>query len=177
MGGLGSGNGGAVRRVAYKDDTPFLRASDLSKIKPGARGSFHLSGVLNGSPWSQEICLDYTQTGGAASGLRAWLLCPRCSSRCHKLYVRHATGFLCRTCQDLRYRSQSLGELDRAYRKEARIAHKINPKASAMNFPRRPKGMQRRTFDKLQRAWCAADWRRQTVISKEEMAMIGLYFL
>lgn len=186
MGGLGSGNGGAARRVTYTDECLTLQVGNLGKIKPGSSGSVtwkhgnslrlsyqqegqaELSGVLSGSPWSQVISIDFTQTEGVASGRRAWFICSRCGGRCRSLYLRSSTQlFLCRTCQGLRYRSQSLGELDRAYRKESRIARRINPEAGATDFPRRPKGMQRRTYARLLSDWQEADHKRESIISWE----------
>jgi hypothetical protein len=199
VGGLGSGNGGAPRCVTYTDECLQLKVGNLGKIKPGSSGSaqlrrgssvslscqhegqIELSGTLDKRPWSQTIELDFTYTDGIATGRRAWFLCLRCNARCRSLYLRTVSegsnlAFLCRKCQRLRYRSQSLGELDRAYRKQSGIARKINPKASATDFPRRPRGMQRRTFDKLWRAWCDADWKREEITTRELVGIALRYY-
>jgi hypothetical protein len=38
-------------------------------------------------------------------GVRWWFECPRCWKRCAKLYLPDSSGFACRVCHDLTYRS------------------------------------------------------------------------
>jgi hypothetical protein len=178
--------------VAYTRDALSLSVSVIGKVKPGSYGSLswssgaslsyrreddllELSGTVKGAPWSQALALDFTQTDGVASGRRVWLSCPQCVSRCRSLYFLGAR-FLCRTCQGLRYRSKSIGELDRAWIREGRIARKINPSAGTTDFPTRPKGMQRRTFEKLYRAWCEADGKREEITTRELVGIALRYY-
>lgn len=125
--------------------------------------------------FSQTLALDVSMGSGATSGERLWWVCPDCGKRRGDLYLRHSR-FSCRVCQGLKYRSQSLGELDRAYLKQSKIAKKINPEAHAQDFPTRPKGMQRRTYRKLWEAWCAADWDREAIADRELCAIARKYF-
>lgn len=190
MGGLGSGNGGAPRRVMYTRDALKL---SVIRAKVGAKGSASWS---NGSAiswgrqeeclvllaWTrgqktfhQELALDTTTGSGATCGERLWWLCPDCGERRAALFLRR-DRFACRVCQDLKYRSQSLGELDRAYLKESKIAKKINPEARTTDFPTRPPGMQRRTYRKLWNAWWEADGHREEVATRELVGIARKYF-
>jgi hypothetical protein len=84
--------------------------------------------------------------------------------------------FLCRPCQGLRYRSQSTGALDRAWIREGRIARKINPDADTTDFPTKPQGMQRRTFEKLRQAWWKADRKREEITTRELVGIVLRYY-
>jgi hypothetical protein len=50
-------------------------------------------------------------------GARWWLYCPQCGSRRAKLYLRppNGSGFFCRACLNLTYRSCNDGRSDRAF--------------------------------------------------------------
>jgi hypothetical protein len=53
-----------------------------------------------------DYCIPLTRTYPHFGGYRLWFLCPRCSTRCGKLYL--APGqvyYVCRKCADLTYQS------------------------------------------------------------------------
>lgn len=89
---------------------------------------------------SQLIRIDRTPChyGGA----RPWFRCPVCQHRAGVLYLR-GRRFACRHCNRVAYVSQSCDALDRMWRKEAKIEARLGE-----NW-RRPKGMRRRTYDRL----------------------------
>lgn len=89
-------------------------------------------------------------------GERPYFCCPgavngtACRRRVAKLYGA-STYFLCRHCYRLAYSSQREDRYDRALRRANNIRMRLggNP-GMASFFPERPKGMHRRTYDRLQ---------------------------
>lgn len=84
-----------------------------------------------------------------AGGERALFLCPRCSGRAVLLY-RDGAGFACRTCADLRHRSQREEPPARALRRVARLRQRLGwPGGALAGEGGRPAGMAAKTFTKL----------------------------
>ena len=95
-------------------------------------------------------------------GWRPWFDCPVCTRRVAVLYLWHGR-FACRHCQDVAYTSQSEDAIGRGWRRQQKTEAKLAP-----NW-QRPKGMRRRTFERLLRVVLEWDkWR------DEELALLAI---
>ena len=96
-------------------------------------------------------------------GERPYFLCPGnlgdnpCGRRVTKLYGA-GRYFLCRHCYQLTYASQCEDRLMRLRRKALKAAARLDPRASSWVDVQRPKGMWRRTYDRLHRQAFELEW-------------------
>ncbi|WP_245537399.1 hypothetical protein [Thiocystis violascens] len=96
------------------------------------------------------VPLDWTNC--TYGGSRPWFLCPAtgCGRRVAKLYLGGSGVFACRHCYRLAYDCQRETDDDRATRRAETIRQRLDWEAGILNLPgRRPKGMHRRTFERL----------------------------
>lgn len=106
--------------------------------------------------WQSEtsMFIEIISTPGGYGGVRYWFRCPRssCARRCSVLYRERATNaraFTCRVCSGLRYATQVLGKSELTLH---RVARRLVRLRFTPGHPiTRPKGMHRRTFDRLRR--------------------------
>jgi hypothetical protein len=103
-------------------------------------------------------------------GTRPYFECPgvvngrACGRRVSKLYG-HGRYFLCRHCCRLVYASQSEGELERALRRANTIKQRLGGEPGlAYSFPRRPRGMWRRTYERLHQQTFEIEMRAEEAI-------------
>ena len=104
----------------------------------------------NGGEWqdvNERIPLIETATG--FGGVRQWFQCLSCSRRCRVLYG--GAYFRCRRCIGLRYDTQYEPAFARAATRALKIRERLGSKGGIDDFfPPRPKGMHRRTYERLQ---------------------------
>ena len=100
------------------------------------------------------------QTPCTYGGTRAWFLCPAvgCERRVAILYLS-GRYFACRHCYRLAYASQQESQAQRAIRKAQKIRIKLGGSGSLDKpFPKKPKGMHWRTYERLQAEAEHAEW-------------------
>jgi len=182
MGGIGSGRIAGFGRTCVEE----VKALDINRLnragclKPGisAITSWTRNGIADGSvrhvaradglvlsySWRayddppEAVCafVPIIWTPCNFGGQRPWFACPRCGRKVAKLYGV-GRRFLCRHCHRLPHASQSEDEIGRSFRRADRIRRRIDPDSSRGDFPRRPKGMWRRTYDRLLAELIAAE--------------------
>lgn len=106
----------------------------------------------NGGEWQPvEEVVPLEWTACRFGGRRAWFRCPRCFGRVVKLYGAGRL-FLCRRCHGLTYACQREKWDARASRQAMKIRRRLGGAANFVEpFPRKPKGMHWRTFERLRR--------------------------
>ena len=96
---------------------------------------------------SQTIWME--STACALGGHRRWFACPTCNRRVAVLYGA-GRSFACRGCKALAYASQGESDDDRAARRANRIRKRLGWPPGILNGSgTRPKGMHRRTYQRL----------------------------
>jgi hypothetical protein len=84
-------------------------------------------------------------------GSRQWFLCPSkgCGKRVAKLYFS-GSHFACRHCLDIHHQSQHEARHDRLARKAHKLRERLGwPRGFIYGIGERPKGMHRKTFERL----------------------------
>lgn len=115
-------------------------------------GFVHLDFRCNDQPQSQRITID--RTACTYGGYRLWFICPvaRCRNRVGSLYLRGGL-FACRHCQRLNYNSQQAAKSEqprlRLQAVRRRLNWPLNGDIPIRTYLTRPKGMHRKTFDRL----------------------------
>jgi hypothetical protein len=111
---------------------------------------------IAGGEWQdveESVCI--VRVPCRLGGARSYFICPglvngvACGRRVAKL---HGPGryFLCRHCYRLAHASQSERGWDRALRRANKIRHRLGgDPGMAAPFPKKPKGMWRRTYERL----------------------------
>lgn len=133
----------------------------LTAEPDGVRLAYRYRGAGVGGeaePWREVVevlPLDWTPCN--YGGRRPWWRCPGCGRRVAILYG--GALFRCRGCARLAYPSQNENEADRALRRVEKIRQRMGGTAGwGSRLPPRPKGMHRRTYERLWWKADAADW-------------------
>lgn len=100
---------------------------------------------------NEECAVKFSRTKCNFGGTRVWFKCPAkgCGRQVAILYFDGI--FACRHCQNLAYDSQREIPADRAMRIAFRLRQRLGWSEGILDLPgSRPKGMHKRTFEKLQ---------------------------
>lgn len=96
-----------------------------------------------------DLVVKLETTSPYFGGVRYWFICENCQRRSGKLYLPTGENhFRCRLCHRLVYEAQRESRGSRMLRKAGKIRHRLGGNPSDP-LPERPKGMHRRTFQKL----------------------------
>lgn len=160
--------------VRYLHRQGLLKAGRSFSLRwsRAGRETGSIGGAVTGSGQPERVVLSYRYRSGAAGewedvreavplewtpcnfgGARPWFLCPGagCDRRVAVLYGP-GRYFLCRHCYDLRYESQREDGTHRALRRAQGIRERLGGSVNMTEpFPEKPKGMHRRTYDRLWR--------------------------
>lgn len=119
---------------------------ELVLVRDG--GALVLRYTLRGEPRVDRMQLDTTPC--QYGGVRWWACCPRCDRRCAVLWGG-VGSFACRICQGLAYTTSQLTKPRRFRMKVERLAGKLLvPSDDSTCEPiGRPRGMRRRTYERL----------------------------
>jgi hypothetical protein len=111
-------------------------------------------------------------------GARPYFVCPgvvngtACGRRVTKLY-QPGRRFLCRHCHRLANASQSEDALDRTLRRANKLRQRLGGDPGMMAlFPPRPKGMWRRTFERLREQTLDAEERADTALASRVAGLL-----
>ena len=89
------------------------------------------------------------ETATRFSGSRQWFVCLSCNKRCRILYG--GGRFRCRRCNRLKYDTQYEPAFARAATRALKIRERLGGKGGIDDqFPPKPKGMHRRTYERLE---------------------------
>ncbi|MGE5501856.1 MAG: hypothetical protein ACM3W4_08010 [Ignavibacteriales bacterium] len=196
MGGIGSGGfnwkGRATTADAFPLDVTRLRRAGV--LVPGWSGGWEWkrngerasdiriastdAGLIltyrsrtNGGPWREvETAVPVEWAPCRFGGKRPLLCCPRCGRSVVKLWLFGATA--CRTCHGLTYPVQTESDDDRLSRRANKIRIRLGGQPGlSYPFPMRPKGMHRRTYDRLSREVFDIEWRLEAMLSAKWQSM------
>lgn len=118
-----------------------------------------------------QQCIHLSYTLPHYGGKRWWMHCPVNGERVGKLYMPPcANTFASRTAWRLGYTSQRVSPRDAAFERLFRVQKKLGcPQGWEMPI-RRPKGMHRRTYERLENEY----WYLDAVCAAEMMKAIGI---
>lgn len=123
---------------AWSDPDTGQRTASISLIC--LADAVELNYRLNGAPIRQHVSILRTPCHYGKD--RPWFGCPACGRRVALLYLR-GSGFFCRHCARVAYRSQSEDACGRSWIKQHKVEAKLD------RYWQRPKGMHHRTHARL----------------------------
>ena len=183
----GAGRPGWRRKCEHKLAFDIRRLRRKGRLSAGQWYSWHWSrddehiASISVRTFANELLLSYTwtpyghepiaiscpvqltRTPCNYGGHRTWFVCPDCGRLCDVLYGPSRRGkFSCRVCQRLAYTSESESPVDRCWRAQRKLEAKLTDNGE------RPRGMHRRTFDRICERWAELEER------KDDLSLPGL---
>jgi hypothetical protein len=113
------------------------------------KATLHITFWAKGMERRQTLCLAATQP--RLGGVRLWFVCPVTGRRARSLYLPEGqVRFASREAHRLSYRSQGESDLFRRITRAQNIRARLGGNLSIYApFPPRPRGMHRRTYERL----------------------------
>ncbi len=130
----------------------LLKGASVLNYQSRSLGKFSIAvdgpGVnVEGANWPQHIKV--SRTPCTLGGDQPWFICPMCFGRVAILYCHRR--FACRSCHRLYYECQRTRGQSSPRVKLQRIRERLGGSGNfSQPFPARPKGMWRRTYDRMQ---------------------------
>lgn len=148
MGGYGSGRQSSY--FAKKGTTELCPKIQLANLKSQLQSR---QSSLIVKSWGDEHVIKVTWTECNYGGLRPWFLCQKCGKKAAILYLKRSK-LGCRICQRLTYLMSQSDKLNRTTIQnrrtcEKRLRGRPDVIAGMTLPPSRPKGMHRKTYEKL----------------------------
>jgi hypothetical protein len=113
-----------------------------------------------------EQSIPIVWTACALGGQRPWFQCNavsggfNCNRRAAKIFLGNALCFACRRCHGLAYASQNQTPHLRLIGKARKVRMRLGGSANLLEpFPDRPKGLHRKTYERLRKIYDATDSR------------------
>jgi hypothetical protein len=128
------------------------------------RTSVAVSYFVDGTRVDEKIALDRTRCH--FGGDRVWFLCPGCKRRLAILLIVNQR-FRCSRCHDIRYRTQSVDAIGRAWIAQGKQEERL------LADGQRPKGMHRATHERLQHEIVEIEQRRLELIRNMYIKLLG----
>ncbi len=131
---------------------------------------------INGAAWDDVAeTVRIVRVPCRFGGARSYFICPgiACGRRISMLYGA-GRYFLCRRCHGLAHASQSEGAWDRTLRRANKIRQRLGgDPGMAAPFPSKPKGMWRRTYERLRGQAFDAEMRVDEALSLQAKRMLA----
>lgn len=159
----GTLNPGKIGRWGWWRDNELVARIDYRMEDRGLRLMYKFR--QNGGDWQDvDYVVPVIRKRCTFGGDRPYFVCPgvcngfRCGRTVSKLYGA-STYFLCRHCYRLAYNCQSETTIDRVSRRANKKRVRLGGQAGLANpYPRRPKGMWQRTYEREMKAiWKAEE--------------------
>lgn len=160
-------NDGAAYGWTWKDDNGKETASISVRVEGG--GVRFLYRVGGEHDVNEHVRL--AETACNYGGGRMWFVCPCCGRRCALVYIGRQVA--CRKCFKLKYPSQSDDETDASWRKQRKLAAKIDSDGTDWVRTQKPKGMHQSTFQRIRRKIIEEDSRREALLVAKWRHLFG----
>jgi hypothetical protein len=164
----------------WKRDGERIAWIDLRAAEDVLRLSYSVS--LNGGAREQvKEAVSLARVSCRFGGTRPFFICPglanggACGRRVTRLYGA-GLYFSCRHCYGLAHTSQSEGASDRSFRRANKVRERLGgDPGMAAEFPPRPKGMWRRTYERLHKDAHSAERRADGALALSTERLLASY--
>ena len=137
---------GKLATTASLSDYPKITIASMKDKLGQHANAIRMNYFFRGKPYAYDVGI--TTSSCHYGNYRYWFNCPKCGKRVGVLYC--AGLYVCRHCINANYASQLMQPIDKLFRKVAKIRHRLQwQQGIAHGHGSRPKGMHRKTYDRL----------------------------